>query len=59
MPAAGGDFVAGTAGAGFRACLTSLERRSGGLAVPREAATALGVGPGDTIRFGRLRPGST
>jgi hypothetical protein len=25
------------------------------VALPREVARALGVGPGDTIRFGRLR----
>jgi arginine N-succinyltransferase len=58
-PAAGGEFVAGTSGAGFRACLTSLERRGEGVALPREVARALGVGLGDTIRFGRLRGETT
>jgi arginine N-succinyltransferase len=53
-----GEFVAGTAGAGFRACLTSLERRPEGVAVPAATATALGVSVGDTIRFGRLRAGA-
>jgi arginine N-succinyltransferase len=56
--AGAGDTIAGTAGAGFRACLTSLEQRPGGVALPGDVAAALGVGVGDTIRFGRLRGGS-
>ena len=55
-PAEGGEFLAGTAGLGFRACRTPLEPApDGGVVLPRETAAALGVEPGDTIRIGRLR----
>ncbi|MBM4022856.1 MAG: arginine N-succinyltransferase [Planctomycetes bacterium] len=54
--AAGGDFLAGTTGIGFRACQTSLEcLPDGGVVLPARTAEALGVGVGDVVRYGRLR----
>ena len=56
QPAAPGDHLVGTCGLAFRACRTSVTRfPDGGVALPREAATALGVHVGDTVRFGLLR----
>jgi len=55
-PATGGDFLAGTTGACFRACQTPLDTLpDGGVVLPAEAAAALAVGVGDTIRYGGLR----
>jgi arginine N-succinyltransferase len=55
QPAAPGDHLVGTRGVAFRACRTSLNRfPDGGVALPRETATALGVHVGDSVRCGRL-----
>ena len=56
QPAAPGDHLVGTSGIDFRACRTSVTRfPDGGVALPREAAAALGVHVGDSVRFGLLR----
>jgi arginine N-succinyltransferase len=49
--------IAGTTATAFRACVTPLHNLPDGeVALPREAAEALGVVPGDTIRFGSIKP---
>jgi arginine/ornithine N-succinyltransferase beta subunit len=41
----------------FRACATPVTfDADGGVILPREAAEALGVAPGDAIRIGALKP---
>jgi len=48
----------GTTATAFRACATPLRHLpDGGVVLPRDAAEALGVAAGDTIRTGMLRPG--
>ena len=55
-PADAGEWIVGTCGMNFRACRSPLDRLAdGGVRLPREAAAALGVEPGDTIRIGPLR----
>ncbi|MFM7136423.1 MAG: arginine N-succinyltransferase [Planctomycetota bacterium] len=55
-PGASGDHLVGTRGAAFRACQTAVTRLpDGGVGLPEEAATALGIGVGDSVRFGHLR----
>lgn len=56
QPSTGGDHLVGTRGEAFRACPTTLTHLpDGGVALPREAAAAIGVAIGDSVRFGRLR----
>ena len=55
-PVTAGDHLVGTRGVAFRACQTTVTHLpDGGVSLPREAALALGVAAGDTVRFGRLR----
>jgi arginine N-succinyltransferase len=55
-PVAAGDHLIGTRGMAFRACQTTVtDLPDGGVGLPRDAATALGIAVGDTVRFGRLR----
>lgn len=57
-PIAAPLFLVGTTVTAFRACATPLGLSpDGGVLLPREAAEALGVVPGDTVRFGPVRPG--
>ncbi len=50
-------WLIGTTVPAFRACAAPVETRpDGGIVLPREAAEALGVVPGDTVRIGTLRP---
>jgi arginine N-succinyltransferase len=54
---ASAPYLVGTTVAAFRACATTVEiHRDDGVVLPREAAEALGVVPGDSIRIGRLKP---
>jgi arginine N-succinyltransferase len=58
-PGGPGDHLVGTRGAPFRACRTTVTHLAdGGVGLPCEAAAALGVQVGDTVRFGRLRGAS-
>jgi arginine N-succinyltransferase len=58
LPGLPADFIAGTSGSGFRACRTALSLDARGRpTLPPETAAALSVGPGDEIRFGRVRGG--
>lgn len=58
-PLTGGDHLVGTRGVAFRACQTTVTHLpAGGVGMPAEAAAALGVQIGDTVRFGRLRGAS-
>jgi len=58
-PSARSAMLVGTTATAFRACATTVEPAAGGVALPREAAEALGVVPGDTVRLGTLRSAST
>lgn len=50
-------WLVGTTVTAFRACATPADvRDDGAVALPREAAEALGVVPGDTVRLGSVRP---
>lgn len=52
-------WLIGTTVSAFRACAASIrEHADGSVTLPREAAEALGVVPGDTVRLGTLRPSS-
>ncbi len=52
-------FILSNARIDFRACLGTLEELpGGGVRIPQKAARALGVGPGDAVRYAPLRPGS-
>lgn len=55
-PVGPGDHLVGTRDLAFRACQTTLTHPpAGGVGMPVEAAEALGVQIGDSVRFGRLR----
>jgi arginine N-succinyltransferase len=50
-------WLIGTTTVAFRACAAALTiEADGSVALPREAAEALGVAPGDSVRIGSLKP---
>jgi len=60
QPAAASPMLVGTTVTAFRACRTPLAvLPDGGVLLPPEAAEALGVAPGDMVRYGPLRPAGT
>jgi len=55
-PGGPANDLVGTCGAGFRCCLAAVIRRpDGGVGLGHDAAAALGVAAGDTVRLGPLR----
>ena len=55
-PIDGVDYVISNARRDFRACKTKLNIEGETVTLPRDTARALGVVPGDTVRFATLKP---